>query len=166
MKNPAISVIVPSLNEEKYIGNVFDGLDAQTFKDFEVIVVDGNSTDKTREIVKKRGGKVIIERRPHIGLARNTGAKAAKGEILFFTDADSKPSKDLFKTYYEYFKEKGAVAATGPLSPLEKTTDFLEFGYKFATITLVKLTFGLGKPSMAGSNFAVRKSAFFKCGGL
>ena len=79
--SPAISVIIPALNEEKYIGNVLDALRKQTFKDFEIIVVDGNSTDRTREIAKK-SAKVIIEKRPRIGLARNTGAKLAKADLL------------------------------------------------------------------------------------
>jgi glycosyltransferase involved in cell wall biosynthesis len=163
---PYISVILPSLNEEKYIGNVFDGLKEQTFKDFEVIVVDGNSTDKTREIARMRGAKVVIEKRPHISRARNTGAKMAKGEILFFTDADSKPSKDLLKIYYDLFKEKEIIAATGPLIPLEQTTNFIKFAFKFATVRVVKIAFKHGRAAIFTSNFAIRKSTFNKFGGF
>ena len=50
--------------------------------------------------------------------------------------------------------------------PLEKTTPFIRFGYRFASITLAKITFMMGKPAISGSNFAVRRSAFNKVGGF
>ena len=56
---PKISVIIPALNEEKYIRHSLDGLSHQTFKDFEIIVVDSNSKDRTRQIAKKYA-KVIV----------------------------------------------------------------------------------------------------------
>ncbi len=162
---PRISVVIPTFNEEGYIKNVFDGLKRQSFKDFEVIVVDGNSTDRTREIARKYG-KVVIEPKRNIGAARNTGVKYAKGEIVFFTNADTKPSKGLFKIYNELFKDKEIVAATGPLVPLEKATPFIRFGYWFASVNLAKFSFSIGKPSISGSNFAARKSTFKRCGGF
>ncbi|MCL5008620.1 MAG: glycosyltransferase family 2 protein, partial [Candidatus Marsarchaeota archaeon] len=69
---PKISVIIPSYNEEKYLNYPLNALHKQTFKDFEIIVVDGNSSDKTRDIAKKHGARIIIEKRKGIGLARNT----------------------------------------------------------------------------------------------
>jgi glycosyltransferase involved in cell wall biosynthesis len=156
MKNSAISVIIPALNEENYIGTLLESLKAQTFKDFEVIVVDGNSKDRTRDIAKKYA-KVVVEKRPNMGLAKNTGAKLAKGEIIFFTDADSKLSKNLLKTYYELFKEKDVVAATGPLSPLEKTSPFLSFGFMFDTTTITNLTIRMGAPCNKCAKFCCAK---------
>ncbi len=164
-RNPAISVIIPALNEEKYIRSTLEALEKQQFRDFEVIVVDGNSTDRTRKIAQKYS-KTIIERRPHIGVARNAGARIAKGDILFFTNADTKASKMLLKTYGKLFENSSIVAASGPLTPLEDTTQFIKFGYRFASILLAKLSFKLGKPAISGSNFAVRKSAFIKSGGF
>lgn len=162
---PEISVIIPAFNEEKYIHTVFEGLSRQTFKNFEIIVVDGNSADRTREIARKYG-KVIVDRRPRIGIARNSGAKIASGDILFFTNADTRASMDLLKTYHESFKKSEVVAATGPLIPLEDTTHFIRFGYKFASVWLAKFFFKTGKPTMTGSNLAVRRSTFRKCGGF
>lgn len=162
---PAISVVIPAFNEEKYIKSALEGLKNQSLKDFELIVVDGNSTDRTREIAGK-GGKVLIDPKPNIGAARNTGVKAANGEIIFFTNADTKASKDLLKIYEKLFEDKDVVAATGPLVPLEKTTRFIAFGYWFASVVLAKISFMTGKPAISGSNFAVRKSAFKKSGGF
>ena len=166
MMAPKISVVIPAFNEQKYIKSVFKGLKSQTFKDFEVIVVDGNSTDSTREISSRNGAKIIIEPKKNIGAARNTGAKQAKGDLILFTNADTMASRDLLKGYLELFKDKKVVAASGPLTPLEKTTAFIRFGYFFASVILAKITFIGGKPAISGSNFIVRKSAFKRCGGF
>ncbi len=163
---PKISVIIPSYNEEKYLNYPLNALHKQTFKDFEIIVVDGNSSDKTRDIAKKHGARIIIEKRKGIGLARNTGAKKARGSILFFTNADTAPSPDVLNIYNELFKDNAVVAATGPMVPLEKTTHFIQFGYKFASVSLAKFSFKLGMPAMSGSNIAVRKASFEKAGGF
>ncbi len=162
---PMISVIIPAFNEEAYIAGVLESLTEQTFKDFEVIVVDKESTDRTRDIAAKYG-KVIIEKREGIGLARNTGVQAAKGKIIFFTNADTKLAKNALGVHAKAFKNKKLVAASGPLVPLEETTAFIRFGYRFASVWLAKLSFALGQPAIAGSNFAVRKDAFRKVGGF
>ncbi len=158
-----VSVIVPALNEEKYIGYLFKGLKEQSFKDFEVIVADGGSTDRTREIAKKNGAKVVVEKRRGIARGRNAGAKVAKGELLVFIDADTMPTKDLLKAYVENVKGD-VVAATGPILPLEKTNKRTELGYKFVSIFFVKLAIKIGRPSIVGSNFAVKREAFEKAG--
>lgn len=163
---PEISIVIPTFNEENYIKNVFQGLKEQKFRDFEVIVADGNSTDRTREIIRRNGGRVVVESKHNIGAARNVGARLARGDLIMFTNADTKVSKSLFKIYLEIFKDKNVVAASGPLIPLEHTTRFIRFGYRFASFYLAKFSFALGKPAISGSNFMVRKSAFKKCGGF
>ncbi len=164
---PKISVIVPAINEEKYIMNLFQGLSDQTFKDFEVIVVDGGSKDRTVEIAKKNNAKVIMEKKKGIGIARNTGAAKSRGSILVFLDADTKPSRNLLKTYNEVFeKDEDIVAATGPIYPLEKTNKRILLGYKIVSIFFVKLSIMLGVPSVVGSNFSARRSPFMKIHGF
>ena len=163
---PKISIVIPAFNEEKYITGVFEGLKAQSFRNFEVIVVDGGSTDKTRKIARKNGGRVIDERKGSIGGARNEGAKLARGDLIMFTNSDTRASRDVLNTYVELFKDKNVVAASGPLVPLEKTTWFMKFCYHFASVDLAKMSFATGKPAISGSNFMVRKSAFRQCGGF
>ncbi len=163
---PEISIVIPAFNEEKYIKYPLDGIKRQTFRNFEIIVVDGGSTDMTSKIVKKNGGKVILDRQSNIGAARNAGARLAKGDLIMFTNADTRASKDVLNIYSELFKDKHIVAASGPLVPLEKTTRFIRFGYKFASVYLARISFAIGKPAISGSNFMVRKSAFKKCGGF
>ena len=82
------SFIIPVLNEEKYIAKCIYSIKKQFGEDFEIIVVDNGSKDKTVEIVNKMGVSLVYERKKGISNARNTGAKKAKGELLCFMDAD------------------------------------------------------------------------------
>lgn len=162
---PEISVIIPALNEEKYIRHALDGLKSQTFGSFETIVVDGGSSDRTRQMAS-RGAKVIIERRRGPAIARNSGAKAARGSILLFLDADTRPSHNLLKIYHERFKKKNVVAATGPIVPLERANPLVSTGYRFVSVLFVWLSILVGRPSIVGANFAVRKDAFERVKGF
>ncbi|MDE1824956.1 MAG: glycosyltransferase [Candidatus Micrarchaeota archaeon] len=155
---PRISVIIPSLNEEKYIMNAFKGLSRQTFKDFEVITSDGGSKDKTRDIAR-RYGKVVVEKKPGIGAGRNAGARLAKGKILVFLDADTRPSPGLLKAYSDAIGS-GVIAATGPILPLEKSSLSVYLGYIFVSKLFVKLSILFGVPSIVGSNFAIDRKVF------
>ncbi|MBU1327100.1 glycosyltransferase [Patescibacteria group bacterium] len=92
--NPLFSVVIPTLNEEKFLPHLLESLEQQTEKDFEVIVVDGSSKDKTvekaRTFTKKLPFlKVIISKTASLPLQRNLGAKEARAPWLLFVDADS-----------------------------------------------------------------------------
>ncbi len=167
MKNgfPRISVIIPAKNEEKYIHNALDGLREQSLKDFETIVVDGGSSDDTVKIARKYA-TVAVELRRGVSRGRNKGAKLAKGEILLFLDADTKPSADLLKIYSKTFEDGKVVAATGPIYPLEKSPLRVRLGYAFVSVLFVKASMAIGRPSVVGSNFAVRRSTFNRIGGF
>ena len=164
--NPEISVVVPALNEAKYIHNLFDGLDAQGFRNFETIVVDGGSTDATREIARRRGARVIVEKKEGIGRARNAGAAVARGRILVFLDADTKPDAMLLGVYRRALSTGSAIAATGPIMPLEKSNLLVRLGFLFVSVLFVKASILLGRSSVVGLNFAVRKSSFDKARGF
>jgi|WetSurMetagenome_2_1015567.scaffolds.fasta_scaffold223417_2 glycosyltransferase involved in cell wall biosynthesis len=95
------TVIIPTLNEEKNIGNLLKDLKRQTFRDFEVIVVDGKSHDKTADIVLSCIPEINISlktsRIRNAGYQRNIGAKAGHGDFLIFLDADSRIASDFLK---------------------------------------------------------------------
>lgn len=94
--NLAVSVVIPMFNAEKYIGECLDSLLAQTFQNFEVIVVDDCSTDNSAEIVEsylpKFNGRLSLyrleENSGHPGKVRNFGINHARGEYISFLDAD------------------------------------------------------------------------------
>ncbi|MEM4034397.1 MAG: glycosyltransferase [Candidatus Micrarchaeaceae archaeon] len=168
MKNkhtPIFSVIIPALNEEKYIKYSLQGLMRQIDKDFEIIVVDGGSKDKTKSIAK-RYAKVVTDLKPGAAHSRNTGAKIAKGKYFVFLDADTKPSRGLIAEYLKAFSDNKTVAATGPVLPLERTNRSIRMGYKFVSVYFAKFMLMFGRPSVNGMNFAVKRDAFEAVGGF
>ena len=92
----AVSVIITTKNEEDIIGRLIKSVKKQTFKKIEIILVDNNSDDKTVEISKKIGVKVV-NYGPERSAQRNYGAKIAQGDYLLFLDADMELSKDVVK---------------------------------------------------------------------
>lgn len=102
-----ISIIVPAFNEEKLIVNTLRSI-RQAMVVFgsggwesELIVCDNNSTDRTGELARSAGATVVFEPLNQIGRARNAGAAAASGDWLIFIDADSQPSRELFRDVAE-----------------------------------------------------------------
>ena len=87
---PEVSVVIPAFNAGGFISRTINSVLAQTYKDYEVIVVDDGSTDNTAEAVKSYGSKVqyIHQANAGDGPARNTGIKAAKGRWVAFLDHD------------------------------------------------------------------------------
>lgn len=105
-----VSVVIPTLNEEEGIGKTIDMINLEEFKkrgwDLEIIVVDGNSKDRTREIAKSKGAKVIIEPRKGYGRAYKTGLKEAKGDVIATGDADATYPFDKLHEYIDYLIQK------------------------------------------------------------
>jgi len=120
---PLISVIIPCFNSEKYIGLTLDRLFKQSMKDFEVIVVDDGSTDKTREILAtyKKGIRVIESSHQGASEARSMGVKAASGEIIQFLDSDDwLDDEALEKKYKALVRYDADVVYTGYQRVYEK----------------------------------------------
>jgi hypothetical protein len=95
-----LSVVIPAMNEEQGIGAVLDEVPraelARLGWDVEVLVVDGESVDRTRDIAKAKGARVVVEPRKGYGRAYKTGFQHAKGEFLATADADlTYPMADL-----------------------------------------------------------------------
>ncbi len=104
-----ISIIIPALNEEKYLPKLLNCIKNQNYKDYEIIVADANSKDNTKKIAKKFGCKIVKGGLP--GAGRNNGTKSAKGNVLLFLDADVQIEKDFLKnSLYEFNKKNLDVA--------------------------------------------------------
>lgn len=105
-----ITVILPTLNEEKGIGKTIDSINKEYFKNhgwnLEIIIVDGDSKDKTCEIAKKKGAKIIIEKRKGYGRAYKTGMPQATGEIIVTGDADATYPFDRIHQYIQLLIDK------------------------------------------------------------
>ncbi|KKR34154.1 MAG: Glycosyltransferase, probably involved in cell wall biogenesis [Candidatus Gottesmanbacteria bacterium GW2011_GWA2_41_12] len=162
-----ISVVIPAYNEEKYIKETLLSLKNQSAHgfDFEIIVVDSSSTDKTAEIATEMGAGIISVPKINPGFARQKGVEKAKGEIIACIDADSSADSKWLINIVNHFKNENIVGLTGKVLSRDKSVIFTLF-YLFFTPVFYKLNFLLGKTIFQGQNFAVKKDAFLKIGGF
>lgn len=115
---PKISVIVPVYNVEKYIEKCLDSILAQTFRDFEVIVLNDGSTDASADIVReiaKRDDRIQLYEHENMGLGptRNRGISVARGEYLSFVDSDDYISSIMLEKLYEKAVAEDADVSCG-----------------------------------------------------
>lgn len=104
--NPKISIIVPVYKVEKYIHKCIDSILAQTFTDFELILVDDGSPDNCGKICDeyaKEDSRIVVIHKDNGGVsdARNIGISRANGEYIGFVDSDDYIDKDMYKNLYE-----------------------------------------------------------------
>ncbi|HJN56783.1 MAG: glycosyltransferase [Candidatus Woesearchaeota archaeon] len=121
-----LSIIIPTLNEEKYLLGLLNSLKKQTYMDFEVIIADNNSKDRTKQIAKKHGCKIVKGGLP--GTARNNGAKKSKGDILLFIDSDCIIKKNFLEKSLSQINKKSTDIAGCMIKPINgKISDNLAF---------------------------------------
>jgi len=111
-----VSIIIPALNEEKTLPGLLDSIKVQEFNDYEVIIADAHSTDRTREIAQSYGCRVVDGGLPAAG--RNAGAAVANGEFLFFLDADVILPPGFVHNVYEEMQDRYIDLATCEIKPL------------------------------------------------
>lgn len=108
-----ISVIIPAYNAEAYISQCLSSVLSQTLSDFELIVVDDGSTDRTAAVVEEsacldKRVRLIRQENQYAGMARNKGMKAAEGKYLYFLDADDWIEPDALETMYSSAESLGS----------------------------------------------------------
>jgi glycosyltransferase involved in cell wall biosynthesis len=113
--NPTVSVIIPAYNAENSLTACIASVLGQTFKPYEVLVINDGSSDRTGEIAKRYGDKIIYieQENQGQGAARNKGLKRAHGEFIAFLDADDYWRKDFLEhtvTFLEEHQEAIAVS--------------------------------------------------------
>lgn len=164
-----ISIIVPTLNEERIICEFFHSLDNQSWRHFEVIIVDGGSKDLTVREARKNAARVYVEPMCPEFESRNIGAAKAKGDILLFTCADVIFPENLLNIVHKKFaKEARLVALSGPGIPFgAPMIGRIEYElYNTFRHILTKLP-SKHKRFSTSTNFLVaRKSSFDKTGGF
>jgi glycosyltransferase involved in cell wall biosynthesis len=119
-----VSVVMCVRNVEKYIDNCLKSIINQSFNDFEIIIIDDMSDDKTNNIIEKLNDKRIKcfrnEKWLGISPSRNKGVKLATGEYLFFTDGDCVVSKNWIETGLKYFEDADIVGVEGKIIYVSK----------------------------------------------
>ena len=160
-----ISIIIPTINEGKYLPLLLESIKQQTFKDYEIIVSDSHSKDNTVKIAKKFGAKVVVGPKRGPGAARNLGAKHAKGKIFLFLDADTVlVNKDTLKLLVEKFSDKTVVGGTFVYVPVGAT--FFDAVMYFVANTASLVGSLINVPFTPGICLFVRTAVFKKVGGF
>lgn len=111
---PLVSVIICTHNRDNYLGAAIDSSIGQDFGDFEIVVVDNASSDRTREVVESRPRvKYVYEPVTGLSVARNTGAKAASGEILAYLDDDAVATPQWLSILHAAYQNNPKLAIAG-----------------------------------------------------
>ena len=152
-----ITVVIPALNEEEFIGDCLRSIRAQTLSPDEIIVVDNGSTDRTVEIAEELADRVIII--PDVGIValRQAGAEAAKYPIIVSTDADTTYPSFWLEKLLRHFSDPNVVAVGGSIRP--SVPGSMEKIYASGLNTSASTGLFLG------ANMAYRRDALLKSGG-
>lgn len=116
---PKVSVVVPVRNGAPKIARCLQALFEQTLQPYEIIVVDGHSTDSTVEVASKFPVTIIYENYGTVGGARQVGVERARGDYVAFTDADCIPRKDWLENLVREFDD-GVVGVGGGIKNVGK----------------------------------------------
>ncbi len=160
-----VSVVIPTYNEESGLEAFLSQFASQTLprEDFEIIVVDGDSTDATREIASRYADRVIRQQSKGIGGARNDGAAVSKSPVIATTDADVALPRDWLERILGWFEDPDVVAVCGPDGPIE---DGLKAQVTFLFLrALIRAFARLGVYTTGGGNSAFRRDVFQRIGG-
>jgi len=164
MKEKKISIIIPAYNEEERLSLCLDSVFSLDYPndDFEVILVDNGSSDRTRDIAKSYGVKVLRDDFKNVSGLRNLGAKQANGAILAFLDADCIVLKRWLQNASKYFDEPEVVVWGAP-PVIPKNATWVQ-----KTWYLVRQKKDEIQPVdwLESMNFFVRKTQFLDAGGF
>jgi len=158
------SIIIPAYNAEKTIAECLQACLAQTYPDFEIVVVDDGSTDRTPEIARAfPNARLISKENAGPAAARNSGAKAAMGEVLVYTDSDCVPHPDWLVRLLDGLTD-GVVAVGGTYdcaNPESRLARVIQ-----AEIAIRHRRFAPEVDFLGSFNVAYRKEGFDRIGGF
>ena len=152
-----LSVIIPTLNEERHVGALLSDVASQSRRPDEVLVVDAGSKDDTVAVVRRYPFARLLDGRPPVACGRNLGGRSATGDVLIFLDADVRLPKGFFEGFLEGFEDRRLDIACPSYVP-HRSTPAINGIHAF-----FNLLFSLSEellPSGAGHCIAVRREAF------
>ncbi len=160
--------MIPTINEEKGIGKTLDMINKGFFKknkwELEILIIDGDSKDKTREIAEKKGAKVIVEKRKGYGRAYKTGLPLATGDVIVTGDGDATYPFERIHLYIQQLVDEDLdFITTDRFAGLRRGSMSIKhfFGNLILNLTLRVLFFVKIRDSQSGM-WVFRKSALDK----
>ncbi|HVT00704.1 MAG TPA: glycosyltransferase [Patescibacteria group bacterium] len=166
-ENPKVSVVIPAYNEGNFIAPTLKSLLNQTYKNFELIVVDNSSTDNTSDVAASFGARVIKQHVTGVAATRQAGFFESKGEIVVSTDADSIVPENWIERIVEKYNKNKKLSAYGGLNYLYSgpVTARAAGRYLFPIFWRIDRIVNHGW-NLVGFNMSARKDAFIKVGGF
>jgi len=167
---PRTTVVVPVRNNEDTIAPVLQALTNQDYKNYEVIVVDGSSTDQTRDIATRYPVKILIEEGRGPNHARNLGVQNASGEIVAFIDGDCKPDKEWLKALVENFTSPEVGCGGGTIAVWNEKSYLARYGFWAKIPVMPRFESRMIQHTKrfnelpVSANMAVKKEVFTKAG--
>lgn len=162
------SIIIPTLNEEHYLPKLLQDLVKQSFHNYEVIVVDGDSLDQTlnkaKTFIKRINLKLFSIHSKGVAKQRNYGASQAQGQYLIFFDADVRLPANFLSVLTKQIKKHQGYLFTTRLDV--NTNSQTKLTLTELANFVIKLLNILGKPFAPGCNLIVEKSLFIKLHGF
>ena len=131
-----VSIVIPAFNEEAFLPRLLSSIRAQDYEDYEIIVADNRSADRTREEARKHGARVVDGGIPAVG--RNRGAEAARGEYLLFLDADTVLPEGFISKILARFEKEFIDICIPWIKPIDGTKPVYSTIYQFSN-TFYKL---------------------------
>lgn len=161
-KKPFFSIITVVKDDEKNIFRTLNSIKNQSYKNYEYIIVDGKSTDKTLQILKKNKifNILISEKDYGIYEAMNKGLKISRGQIIVFVNSGDVITKNALKKVYEIFlKNKNISFLFGTVLRHYKTGSILKYGYDFK-----RMIYNFDFATSHSTGFFLKKKIYKKIG--
>jgi glycosyltransferase involved in cell wall biosynthesis len=158
-----VSVVIPALNEERHLAHLLSDIQRQSLRPEEVIVVDAGSSDASVRIAEQSPVAVVIHGEPPIACGRNVGGYSAKGELIFFLDADTRLPETYFEDFVGEVELRGLDIACPRYLPYESTPTIRAI-HAFWNVLL--RVFQRTLPSGAGHCIALRSKLFWESHGF
>lgn len=160
-----VSVVIPNYNGEKYLADCLDALKKQSFKEFEVILVDNGSTDNSIETAKSlyEGIRIVaLQENTGFAYAVNAGIKAAKGEYVILLNNDTIPFENFVNNQYKMIKDKKDIFSCSALMIDNKNRHLVDDAGDYYCALGWAFSDAKGKPV---ADYSVPREVFASCGG-
>ena len=152
-----LSVVIPALNEERYLGQLLSDIQRQSLRPDEIIVVDAGSSDASVCIAEHSPAAMVLHGEPPVARGRNLGGYSAEGDLIFFLDADTRLPETFFEVFVSEVERRGLDIACPRYLPHDSTPTIRAIhAFWNVVLRIFESTF----PSGAGHCIALRSKLF------